>query len=98
MKKISWKQLCDYLRDNHNSKGVAVIKQLPAWEKDYSLEARSYIISGKEKYFYPEMISTSIWADNLDGSDKGVRFDWYIHSEDKNYKWQIEYCYILEEA
>lgn len=60
----------------------------PNREKDYSLESRSYEFRSDEKYFIPEMGGSSIFADSLDGSDKGVRLDHYLG------KWKVDYCYI----
>lgn len=97
MEKITWKELCDYLEKNHDKKGVAVIKQHPKWKKEYPLESRSYIISGDNKHFYDNMISRSIWASSLDGTDRGVRLDHYLWDAEKEDRWEIDYCYIMED-
>lgn len=96
MEKITWKELTDYLYNNHNGKGVVVIKNNPTWKKEYPEKERSYLVHGDNNYFNPEKISTSIWADALEGTDKGVRLDWYIFDTNKEERWQIDYCYIVE--
>ena len=97
MKKITWSELCNYLEAHHESKGVVVFKVNPTWKKqDYALEQLSYVVEGKNKFFYNNMISTSIWASNLSGDDKGVRLDWYMFYEQEPYRWIVDYCYILE--
>ena len=93
--KMTWSEMAEYLRHHHNEKGVVVFKQHPKWNKEYSEGERSYVVSGDNKHFYDNMISTSIWADALEGTDKGVRLDWYMFYEEPEYKWQVDYCYLL---
>lgn len=73
---------------------VAVIDNSSFGGKEYPLESRSYRFRSDEKFFVPEMLGHSIFADALDGSDDGVRLDWYLFEENP---WEIEYCYIEEE-
>ena len=68
---------------------VAVIDN-SSFEKEYPLESRSYRFRSDNKRFLPEMMGNSIFADALDGSDDGVRLDWYIFEDN----WKIEYCYV----
>ena len=72
-------------------KAVAVITE-DSFSKKYNLAERSYKFTNYNKAFLPDMIGTSIFADSLDGSDKGVRLDEYIYDR----KWKVEYCYIEE--
>lgn len=79
-------------------KAVIVFKQ-ESFDKEYSLESRSYAISSGESYFQSDKISNSLYGDCLDGSENGVRLDLYIHSmpEDNVEKpWIIDYCYIVD--
>lgn len=79
-------------------KAVVVFKQ-ESFDKEYSLESRSYAISSGENYFRSDKISNSLYGDCLDGSENGVRLDLYIHSmpEDNVGKpWIVDYCYIVE--
>lgn len=69
---------------------VAVIDN-SSFMKEYPIEARSYRFRSDEKRFIPEMLGNSIFANSLDGSDDGIRLDWYLDS------WKIEYCYIESE-
>lgn len=94
--KISWLEMCDYLSENHDAFGVVVFKQNPTWEKEYSEESRSYRVSGKCNLFYPDFISTSVFGECLDGSEDGVRLDWYMHADKPEERWQVDYCYILQ--
>ena len=70
---------------------VAVISA-DSFDQEYSLEERSYKFRSDNKRFIPSQIGGSIFADSLDGSDTGVRLDWYIWDGD----WKVEYCYLLE--
>jgi hypothetical protein len=65
-----------------------------SFKEIYPLEARSYQIFADAKYFNPNMNGTSLYGYALDGSDQGVRLDWYWRGTKDN--WQIEYCYILK--
>lgn len=97
--KMTWCELSDYLCKHHEAVGVVVFKQHPNWTKAgkiYPEAERSYKVYGDNKFFYPNMISTSIWADALEGTDKGVRLDWYMFHENAEDRWQVDYCYILE--
>ena len=76
--------------DDHPLKCVVVIDQ-SSFDKEYSEESRSYMFRSDNKYFVSGMGGNSIFASSLDGTDVGVRLDWYLN------KWKIEYCYILED-
>lgn len=71
-------------------KGVIVFSN-ESFDKPYPLEARSYVISSDNKAFFPDMISNSIFGSSLDGSDVGIRIDWYSD-------WIVEDCYLLQEG
>lgn len=97
MEKMSWKELADFLCEHHDRQGVVVFKQHPKWKRqDYSLEELSYVVDGDNKFFYGNMISTSIWASNLSKTDIGVRLDWYMFYENAEDRWQVDYCYLLD--
>lgn len=74
---------------------VAVISN-DSFSQEYSLESRSYRFRSDEKRFLPEMLGNSIFANALDGTDDGVRLDWYIYGGED--AWKIEYCYIENEG
>lgn len=109
MNKMTWAEARQYLiefnkRHNITSKGpgkptcamVAVISA-DSFTKEYSLEERSYAFTNDNKAFMPNMISNSIFADSLDGSDMGVRLDRYLEAEGNSNGWKVEYCYIMSE-
>ena len=106
MKKITFTELCEkfYKHNEENGVtsqfadkkalvGVVVFKQesWPDAKEEYALESRSYALSSDNKFFVPGMGGNSIYADCLDGTDRGVRLDWYLRD------WKIDYCYIKED-
>ena len=74
-------------------KGVIVFTE-DSFKKPYTETERSYQTTSDNKAFFPNMISNSIFADCLDGKDLGVRLDWYMHGNERN--WKVDYCYLLE--
>ena len=102
MKKITFAQVCQtfqsyndarnvsQFRDKKSLKAVIVFKQGPWFKQEYTEEQRSYIFSSDNKYFISGLGGCSLYADCLDGSDRGVRLDWYLP------EWKIDYCYMVE--
>ena len=96
MKKISYAEFCKRMRD-HNAEtnedydkaitGVIVYKQ-SNWEKPYTEEQRSYRVSSFNRHFQSGKFSNSLFGGCLDGTDQGVRLDWY--------NWKVDYCYMDE--
>lgn len=72
--------------------GIVVFKQ-ESFTEPYTETQRSYRVSSNNKAFIAGQISNSIFADCLDGTDLGVRLDWYMHG-DKG--WKVDYCYMEE--
>lgn len=70
--------------------GVIVYSQSNWPDKEYSLESRSYEVANNNRAYQPGKIANSIYACSLDGSDMGVRLDWYKD-------WKVEYCYMIGE-
>lgn len=68
-----------------------------SYNKPYPLLSRSYIFTSDNKAFYPKMGGYSIFAYCLDGSDQGVRLDWYMSEEGIENGWKVQDCYILEQ-
>ena len=56
------------------------------WDKAYSETARSYRVSNANRCFQDGKISNALFGDCLDGTDIGVRLDWY--------NWAVDYCYM----
>lgn len=92
MERISFSEMTSIMRkatkEGQEMKAVIVYKQ-DNWDEEYSLEARSYVVSNASKYFDEGMISNSIIGSALDGSDPCV----FLH----RYNWEVAYCYILNE-
>ena len=97
---MTWQELLKQI-DKHNKENeitqqysdknplrCVVVIDSSTWEVEYPLESRSYEFRSDEKFFLPQMMGRSIYADSLDGSDTGVRLDWYLS------EWKIEDCYI----
>lgn len=67
-----------------------------SYVKKYPLLSRTYRVSSDNKAFRPNMGGYSIFACCLDGTDQGVRLDWYMAEEGNPSGWKAENCYILE--
>lgn len=105
MKKITWSELCKAMwnfNKEHGYKckgnekrleGVVVFTE-DSFTKPYTEIQRSYEFTSDNKAFLPNQNSNSIFANCLDGTDDGVRIDWYMH--DKEMPWKVEYCYLME--
>lgn len=103
MNKLTLSQLFDAIREHNldhsvksqysdpNPLNCVIVFKNESWPNravDYSLRSRSYTFRSDEKYFLPEMGGNSIFADSLDGSDRGVRLDRYLPM------WKVDYCYF----
>lgn len=96
MEKISYAEFCERMRF-HNLKtnedydkaitGVIVYKQ-SNWknEEPYTEKERSYRVSSANRHFQAGKFSNSLFGYCLDGTDQGVRLDWY--------NWEPDYCYF----
>ena len=101
MKKITWSELCKAMwkfneEHGYTTKGNAerlrgvVVFTKDSFTKPYTEIQRSYEFTSDNKAFLPNQHSNSIFACCLDGTDDGVRIDWYMPN------WKVEYCYLLE--
>lgn len=69
-----------------------------SFTQEYSVEARTYVVSSKNKAFQPNMGGYSIFASSLDGSDPCIRLEAYMASERGGKDgWQIERCYMMSD-
>ncbi len=68
-----------------------------SFKQKYPLLSRTYSFSSDNKAFWPNMGGYSIFAYCLDGTDQGVRLDWYMEEEGNPDGWKVESCYILEQ-
>ena len=71
---------------------IAVITP-ESFDKPYTEIQRSYAFTNDNKAFLPNQCSNSIFSYCLDGTDDGVRLDWYVPKE-----WKVDYCYIMKEG
>lgn len=105
---LTWREakahMIKYNRDHGiTSKGMdgpictmCVVITEDSFNRAYDLEARTYMFNNYNKGFIPSNISTSIFADSLDGSDRGIRLDGYLLEEGTG-NWKVDYCYIKSE-
>ena len=69
-----------------------------SFEKEYSVESRTYVVSSDNKAYRPNMGGYSIYASSLDGSDPCVRLEQYMAAEHGGKDgWQIERCYMMSD-
>lgn len=68
-----------------------------SFDKKFPLLSRTYIFTSDNKGFWPNMFSRSIFAYCLDGTDQGIRLDWYMEDEGNKGGWKVEDCYVLEQ-
>lgn len=103
--RMSWSDAVKYLTEFNKKHDIHVKGSKPAtcvmvavisedsFDKEYSLESRSYAFTNHDKFFIPSNMGTSIFASSLAGDDIGIRLDQYICYSN----WKVEYCYIKEE-
>lgn len=77
--------------------GYIVFKK-ESFDRPYTLDQRTYVVSSDNKAFRPHMGGYSIFADCLDGSDYGVRLEWYMKEEGVKDGWEVDYCYIPQHS
>lgn len=101
MKKLSYSELRDamfaYNRENNVTTQFAgkqkigyIVFTQDSFTKPFSLESRTYSVASGNKAFIDGMGGNSVFGDCLDGSEHGVRLDWYIG------KWHVDYCYFKD--
>lgn len=76
-------------REQNITLGAVLVFSQDSFKQEYSLESRSYKIYNTGNYFDNSKISKSLWANNLDGTDRMVRLDYYLHD------WKCEYGYLI---
>jgi len=70
-----------------------------SFDKPYTEEQRTYVVSSNNKAFIEGMGGYSIYASSLDGSDKCVRLEAYMADEHGGENgWKIEKCYMKENS
>ena len=76
----------------------AIVFTEDSFLEPYSLDSRTYLVSSDNKAYQGWMGGYSIFGYAKDGSDPGVRLDWYMAAE-KGGKtgWRVDYCYLTGE-
>ena len=110
MKKISYNELASLFRAQESANvdipynerkhltGFIVFTE-DSFNKPYSLEARTYVVSSDNKAYQPNMGGYSIYGSAIDGSDPLVRLETYMAAEKGGKEgWKVDYCYMEEDA
>ena len=97
---MSYSELKDYFRqsekNNQHVTGYITFTE-DSFNKPYSEESRTYVVSSDNKAFIPGMGGYSIFGSALDGSDNNVRLDQYMYDEcGTKSGWKVERCYIKD--
>lgn len=71
-------------------KEAVIVFTEDSFNKPFTEVERSYEVNHDCPYFQSGMISNRLTGNCLDGTDDGVRLDWYLN------EWKIDYCYITE--
>ena len=70
-----------------------------SFDKPYTEEERTYVVSSNNKAFIEGMGGYSIYASSLDGTDKCVRLEAYMADEHGGKDgWKIEKCYVKDDS
>ena len=91
MKKLTFeeiKKLFSELNQQGKKQYAVMVVSQSNFDKEYSLESRSYIFHSDNKMFQPNAIAYSLFMSSLDGVDRNVRYDYY--------RWNIDYCYLVD--
>lgn len=103
---MSWKELKEKFREYEKERNykenplyARVVFAQKSFGREYSEASRTYEFSSDNKAFQSQMSGYSIFGNAIDGSDLGVRLDYYMADErgGKN-GWIIEKCYLLGES
>lgn len=78
-------------RNWKNWKRAVIVFDNKSFDKDYSIDSRSYTVSSDAKFFDSSMGGYSLYGNSLDGTDIGVRLEHYMRNG-----WIVEHCYIVE--
>lgn len=87
------------LEEREDWKEAIIVFKPESFEKEYTEEQRSYKVGRYCKWFQKGAIGCALYGDCLDGTDKGIRLDWYIKSLPKDNlgkRWIVDYCYIIK--
>lgn len=83
-----------YKAHGKNINGYIVFDDKKSWGKEYPLESKTYVVNSDCKAFDWNAIGSGMPGSSLDGTDIGVRLDWYLKSD---HPWKVAWCYFLRE-
>lgn len=99
---MSYPQLKARLRQAEKDRSHTVgyiVFTADSFDKPYTEEQRTYVVSSDNKAFIEGMGGYSIYASSLDGSDKNVRLEAYMADEHGGKDgWKIEKCYVKDDS
>jgi hypothetical protein len=81
--------------DNKHILTAVIVFTADSFNGEYSEKERSYEVTNGNKWFLGNQGGTSLFGDCLDGSEQGIRLDWYIRRDE--HPWKVERCYIVSE-
>ena len=97
MNKISFEELKN--KSAGEWKQAIIVFSQESFSKPFTETERSYSISSNAKYFDSSKIGNSLFGSCIDGTDQGIRLDYYMHSIPEDgigNRWIPAYCYITE--
>lgn len=75
-----------------------IVFTINSFDREYSEESRTYVVSSDNKAFQPGMGGYSIYGSSLDGKDLMVRLEQYMAAERGGKDgWKIERCYMTKD-
>ena len=99
---MSYPQLKARLRQAEKDRSHTVgyiVFTADSFDKSYTEEERTYVVSSNNKAFIEGMGGYSIYASSLDGSDENVRLEAYMADEYGGKDgWKIEKCYVKDDS
>lgn len=95
---LTYKEMSDVFRHiNETGKkhvcGYIVFSQ-SSFEKDYSEQSRTYVVSSDNKAYIPGAGGYSIFGSCLDGTDQCIRLEGYMRGDNR---WKIDRCYMKKD-
>lgn len=103
-KKMTYNELRNFFMKHNDNGGLKnpvsgyIVFSESNWpDRHYPESSRTYEISSDNKAFRRSCCSSSLFGSCTDGSDQGVRLDWYMADFGNKGGWLVDYCYLKEE-
>lgn len=97
---MTYNELKDKFRQaerEHKSTVGYIVFSADSFDKPYTEEQRTYVVSSNNKAFIEGMGGYSIYGSSLDGVDKCVRLEGYMAAEYGGENgWKVERCYMKD--